>query len=225
MAEIDTHMMEHIGVNTYQLMELAGYAVADAVRQRSDMQASREMVALAGSGGNGGDAMVAARFLAGWGFTCSVILTGPRTEYRGIAAHQLSALKALGISVRESDGSSDLPPADLIIDGLLGFSLRGNPRNEVARLIELANNAPAPVLAIDLPSGLNANTGKIGTPCIVADQTVTLALPKTGLMLAPESITGRITVADIGIPPIVYQHIGVEVSANIFANGNLVVIR
>lgn len=225
MAEIDALMMERIGVNTYQLMELAGYGVADAVRQRPDMQEPRRVLALAGTGGNGGDAMVAARLLTGWGHHCTVILARPRSGYSGIAAHQLAALDALAIPVLEPEHVATLPQANLIIDGLLGFSLKGNPRGDIARLIALANASSAPTVAIDLPSGLDADTGYVGDPCIVANHTVTLALPKTGLLAADASITGSITVADIGVPPGVYQMIGIEVHPELFASGNLRSVR
>lgn len=225
MAEIDRLMMEQIGVNTFQLMELAGYAAADAVRRRSDLPRPAMIVALAGTGGNGGDAMVAARLLAGWGHRCTVILSRPRSDFGGIAAHQLASLEALGIPVIEPAMVESLPVANLIIDGLLGFSLRGNPQGEVARLIELANASPSPVVAIDVPSGLNADTGEVGDPHIQADQTLTLALPKTGLLAADASVTGEIIVGDIGVSPAIYGMIGVQVSSDIFASDNLVTVR
>ncbi|MCO5218942.1 MAG: NAD(P)H-hydrate epimerase [Thermomicrobiales bacterium] len=221
MARIDQIMMNEIGVNTYQLMEMAGYMVAEAVRGQSPANPQR-ILALAGTGGNGGDAMVAARFLAGWGNDCTVILTKPREGYTGIAAHQLAALDQLSIPVIEPANLGSLPDADLIIDGLLGFSLRGSPRGEAARLIALANAHPALTLAIDIPSGLNADTGEVGDPCIRAAVTVTLALPKTGLMSASAAITGEIVLADIGVPPQVYQRIGVGVPVDLFAAGSLV---
>lgn len=225
MAEIDALMMNRVGVNTFQLMELAGYGVAHAIRQRPDMREPRTVLALAGTGGNGGDAMVAARLLSGWGYRCTVILARPRDAFTDIAAHQLAALDALEIPVLEPKDATIFPEADLIIDGLLGFSLRGNPRGETARLISLANAATAPLVAIDIPSGVNADTGDIVEPCIVANQTVTLGLPKTGLMAADESITGSIVVADIGVPPFVYNMIGVDVDSGIFALRTLVPVR
>lgn len=225
MAEIDRLMMERFGVNTYQLMELAGYAVADAVRRRKDSKLSARILALAGTGGNGGDAMVAARLLAGWGHRSTVILSRPRAHYSGIAAHQLNSLDALGISVLEPTDVESLPDTDLIIDGLLGFRLRGNPTGEAARLISLANASSSPVVAIDVPSGLNADTGAVGDPCVHANQTVTLALPKTGLIAADTSVTGEVVVGDIGLPSEVYGLIGVEVDPGIFATDNLVRVR
>ena len=84
----------------------------------------------------------------------------------------------------------------------------------------MANDHPAPVVAIDLPSGLNATTGHVGDPCIQASMTVTLALPKTGLLTAPQAVTGEIWLADIGVPSSVYDRIGVQVPPDLFATGS-----
>lgn len=227
MARIDRIMMDELGVDSLQLMELAGYGVADAIRQHAgvDLTQHPRILALAGTGGNGGDAMVAARLLHAWGARSSVILARPRSAYAGIAAHQLAILDRLGIPVDEPEGIQSLPGADLVIDGLLGFSLRGDPRGDVACLIRFANEHPAPTVAIDLPSGLEATSGRVGDPCIRAALTVTLALPKSGLMAAPEDLTGPVWVADIGVPPAVYGDVGAVVPGDLFAGSSLVRVR
>jgi NAD(P)H-hydrate epimerase len=223
MAEVDRIMMQDMGVDSLQLMELAGYGVADAVRRHAgiDLHARPRILALAGTGGNGGDAMVAARLLQAWGAKTTTVLVKPRDEFSGTARHQLAILDRMDIPVREPAEVEALPDADLVIDGLLGFSLRGDPRGEAARLIRMANDHPAPVVAIDLPSGLNATTGHVGDPCIQASMTVTLALPKTGLLTAPQAVTGEIWLADIGVPSSVYDRIGVQVPPELFAAGSL----
>ncbi|MGB3329792.1 MAG: NAD(P)H-hydrate epimerase, partial [Thermomicrobiales bacterium] len=116
------------------------------------------------------------------------------------------------------DAGDPLPGADLILDGLLGFSAAGDPRGAVAVAIRAANAHPAPILAIDLPSGLDATTGAIGVPCVQATWTVTLALPKTGLR-APgaAAVCGAITVADIGVPADILRRAGAPVEASPFA--------
>ena len=225
MAQIDRIMMGEMGVDMLQLMELAGFGVAEAARQYCALDLTQRpvIVALAGTGGNGGDAMVAARLLHAWGAKVTVLLSKPRDSFSGIAAHQLEILKRMSILVVEPTGS-DLPSADLIIDGLFGFSLQGDPRGEAARLIELANTHPAPVLAIDVPSGLDATSGEIGDPCIRAAWTVTLAMPKTGLMVASRDVTGAVWLADIGVPPGIYARIGVDVPGDLFANRGIIPI-
>ncbi|HWV24439.1 MAG TPA: NAD(P)H-hydrate epimerase [Thermomicrobiales bacterium] len=226
MSRIDRIMMDEMGVDTLQLMELAGDRVADMARRHCGIDLTRNprIVALAGTGGNGGDAMVAARLLHVWGADCTVVLTRAREDYTGITAHQLAILDRLGIPAIEP-GLEALPAAELILDGLLGFSLHGDPRGETARLIALANDHPAPILAIDLPSGLDATTGEVGTPCITATWTVTLALPKTGLVHAPAIVTGNIWLADIGVPSVIYEKIGVNIPNDLFSHSSLICVR
>lgn len=223
MAGIDRVMMQDLGVDTLQLMELAGYGVAEMARRHTglDLASGPAILALAGTGGNGGDAMVAARLLHAWGAAATVLLSKPRGDIGGTAGHQLAILDRMGIPVIEP-GADALPEADLIIDGLFGFSLSGDPRGEAARLIRLANAHPAPLLAIDVPSGLDATTGHAGDPCIAARWTVTLALPKTGLLSSPDGLVGERWLADIGVPPEVYAGIGVDVPRDLFARDGLV---
>ena len=226
MAQIDRIMMEEMGIDMLQLMELAGLRVADVARCHCGLSLAKRpaIVALAGTGGNGGDAMVAARLLHAWGAHVTVVLSKPRQGFSGIAAHQLGILDRMGIGILEP-GDGDLPHADLIIDGIFGFSLQGDPRGEAARLIHLANAHPAPVLAIDVPSGLNATSGEMGDACICAGWTVTLALPKTGLMAASIDITGEIWLADIGVPPEIYGRVGANVPGDLFADGGTIQLR
>lgn len=226
MAEVDRAMMHEIGVNTYQLMEVAGWQIArgavDYLSTLSSSTGMQRILALAGTGGNGGDAMVAARLLTGWGIACTVALSQPRERYEGIAAHQLKNLDRLDIAVLEPNETTPLPDAELILDGLLGFSLRSDPRGHAATLIAMANDHPAPVLAIDVPSGLNADTGEVGSPCIRADRTITLALAKSGLASAPAEIIGELWLADIGVPPQIYARFGVYVAADTFRESSIV---
>jgi NAD(P)H-hydrate epimerase len=222
MATIDRIMMDEVGVDTRQLMELAGYGVADMARRHCgvDLSSRPRILALAGTGGNGGDALVAARLLHAWGARPVVVLSKPRSGLAGITAHQLAILDRLGIEVHDPPADI-LPDAGLILDGLLGFSLRGDPRGETGRMIERANAHPAPVLAIDLPSGLDATTGVAGNPTMHATWTITLALPKTGIMAAGHAVTGDIWLADIGVPPEVFARVGVEVPGDVFASGSI----
>jgi NAD(P)H-hydrate epimerase len=231
MSQVDRLMSEAFGVDTLQLMELAGQAVAAWARQRFLGGAARDkrVLLLAGSGGNGGDAMVAARLLAAWGAAPVVWLSHPPASLRGAAAHQARSLAALGVPLVDptdvgarhavpnqaeaKEGESIvLPPADLVIDGLLGFGLSGPPTGTAAQLIVAANAHPAPRLAIDLPSGLDARTGEPYDPCLRATATLTLALPKTGLLTpAAHPFTGELAVADIGVPPAAYARLGLDV--------------
>ena len=219
MSRIDRIMVDDFGVTVLQLMEVAGQGVAAWARERflgGDARGKRVLV-LAGSGGNGGDGMVAARFLHGWGGHPMVWLSHEAATLQGAGAHQLQSLRTLDLPIHSPleparPWPGALPDADLIVDALLGFGLSGPPSGAAARLITAANAHPAPVLAVDLPSGLDARIGDPYDPCIRAEVTLTLALPKTGLLAATaQPVIGELAVADIGIPPEVYARVGVHV--------------
>ena len=227
MAEVDRIMIRELGVEVLQLMEVAGRAVAAFARDRmlgGDARGKRVLI-LCGTGGNGGDGMVAARFLHGWGAGV-VTWIGQRPDpNRGVAAHQLAILERMGLPVTDAstmESDPSLPDADLAIDALLGFNLSGPPAGTMAALIRAANVHPAPVLAVDLPSGLLATEGEPLDPCIRATATLTLALPKTGLLTtAARKTIGDLYVADIGVPPEVYRRFGLGVGA-LFGAGDIV---
>ena len=228
MVRVDRIMAEEIGLDLLQVMETAGRAVARFARSRflgGDPRGRRVLV-LAGSGGNGGDGLVAARLLLGWGATVEVVPSHPPAALRGAAAHQAGILAALGAEPApppEVDGDTPaLPPADLVVDALLGFGLSGPPSGASAALIRAANAHPAAVLAVDLPSGLEATTGEPFAPCVGATATLTLALPKTGLLTpAARPLVGELHVADIGVPAAAYARLGVEVGP-LFARHDVV---
>ena len=226
MSQVDRLMAAEFGVGALQLMELAGQAVAAWARKRflrGDARGKRILV-LAGRGGNGGDGLVAARLLHAWGAFPQVWLSHGLDRLGDAAAHQARALTALGLPLYPPTGDEavTLPAADLIFDALLGFGLSGPPSGPTARLIAAANAHPAPTLAVDLPSGLDALTGEPYAPCIRAAATLTLALPKTGLLApAARPVVGELAVADIGIPPEVYARVGVAVGP-LFAQRSII---
>jgi NAD(P)H-hydrate epimerase len=169
---------------------------------------------LAGSGGNGGGGLVAARRLTIWGAAAAVVLGQPRSEIREVPAHQLEILDRMGVPVwtAEQYPSDALAHADAILDALVGYGLQGPPRKPIASLIRAANSAPAPVIALDIPSGLDGDSGQAFDPTIRAATTLTLALPKGGLMQpAAREWTGDLYLADISVPVQVYQRLGIEI--------------
>lgn len=226
MTGVDELMTGKFGVDTLQLMELAGFAVATFARDRflgGDARGKR-VAALCGSGGNGGDGMVAARLLAGWGASVTVHLTHQPADLRGAAAHQAEILTRMALPpIAPGHDAPELADTDVILDGLLGFNLKGAPRGTTRLMIEAANAAGAPILAVDVPSGLDATTGATPGVCIRAVATLTLALPKAGLGAAgAHALTGDVTVADIGVPAAVYDHIGVVLATPPFASRSFV---
>lgn len=206
MAAVDRAMVDVCGLELMQIMETAGRAVAMVTRSRwRALETDRPVVILCGSGGNGGDGFVAARYLAGWGIPIELWLMRPSVEMRGLAAHQLDVCHRLELPIIEPDRSADVAHAALIVDGLFGFGLSAAPTGRAAELISAATAAAAPILAIDIASGLDATTGVAYRPAIRADLTVTLGLPKSGLLLADgPACSGTVIVADIGIPAAAY---------------------
>lgn len=214
MREADRLMMEEFGVTLLQMMENAGRNLARLARDmflNSDPRGKRVAV-LAGPGGNGGGGMAAARRLAAWGASVEVWLAGPSDGLGEAAAQQLSALRAVGVPVREADDESPPPRAEVVLDALLGYSLEGAPRGGAGMLIRAANAGSAPVLSLDVPSGVDASSGQVHDPAIRAEVTLTLALPKTGLAAARDQV-GDLYVGDIGVPPQLWERpeIGVTV--------------
>ena len=206
----DQYCVEKLGVPGIVLMENAGRQIADAARAMLDQAEFRHCLILAGRGNNGGDSLVVARHMAIRGYMSEVILLGNRNEVQGDAATNLSAFQAMGGYVRGLDGAAgevlrELAPtfqgADLIIDGLLGTGTQGEIREPYAAVINAVNATGRPVIAIDIPSGLDCDTGRPLGPTIRAAKTVTMAALKTGFR-NPESrqYTGEVILADIGVP-------------------------
>ena len=184
MREIDRLMVEECHIELIQMMENAGRNLARLTRSRflSGDPVGKTILILAGSGGNGGGGLVCARFLHNWGAKVKVVVTKPFSKLRGVPKHQLDILMRMNIPVLVSDEKLTLQDSfDLIIDSLIGYSLKGAPRDEAARLIKWINEQDAPVLSLDIPSGIDAITGAINDPTVKATVTMTLALPKTGL--------------------------------------------
>ncbi len=224
MARVDRVLIDELGLDVLQPMEVAGRAVAAFARDRflDGDPRDRRVVVLAGGGGNGGDGLVAARFLLGWGARVEVWLGLEPATLRGPAARQHGALVELGVPLVPPSGTPRLSVADLMIDALLGFGLAGPPSGATADLVRAANAAAAPVLAVDLPSGLDATDGTVFDPCIRAAATLTLALPKTGLLTpAARTVVGALYAADIGVPAAVYARLGVA-AGPLFARRDIV---
>lgn len=209
MIEVDRIMIEELGIQLIQMMENAGRHLARYVIDR--FHPSRVTV-LAGSGGNGGGGMVAARHLANWGVTVAVTTTG--TQLAPVPRLQADILEQIGVRV------GDPQPGDVVIDAIIGYSLNGPARGAAAELIALTNAVDTPVVALDVPSGVDVDTGTAQGPAVVATATVTLAAPKAGLVSSP--FVGDLVVADISVPPAVFRRFGLTMPADLFAASPLV---
>jgi ADP-dependent NAD(P)H-hydrate dehydratase / NAD(P)H-hydrate epimerase len=206
MASLEQAAQERAGVTVASLMERAGARTAEVARKLLEGGSGRRVVVLAGKGNNGGDGLVAARELVG-DARVTVILAGAAAELGGGPAAHLPAVREHHITVLEAPGTppADLDAAlrdsDLIIDALFGTGFRGPARGVPAALIEAANRSGVPILAVDVPSGIDTATGRADPPVIQAVATVTMGLPKLGLVQYPAAgCAGRLYVADIGMP-------------------------
>lgn len=227
MREVDRIMVDELHIELLQMMENAGRCLAAHARTWLGGELiGRHVVVLAGSGGNGGGGLVAARRLTIWGASASVVLGQPRDQVQGVPAHQLEILDCMGVPVwTPKQFSPDaLTHADAILDALIGYSLQGQPREPIASLIRAANRAHAPVIALDVPSGLDGDSGQAFDPTIRAATTLSLALPKTGLArLGAREWVGDLYIADISVPAQVYQRLGLEIGP-IFATSDILAV-
>ena len=223
MREIDRLMVEELGITLEQMMENAGRALAELARRTLGDPRGRRIAVLAGPGGNGGGALVAARRLAIWGAEVSVALASPAARMRPVPAHQLQIVRAMGIPVVEPEAPlPEIARSALVLDGVFGYGLTTAPHGRGAELIRAANESHVQILALDVPSGLSAETGEAFEPTIRAHQTLTLALPKIGL-LAPRAgpYVGELFVADISVPAQLYHRLGLDVGP-LFAASDIV---
>lgn len=229
MVEVDRAMIEDFGIELIQMMENAGRNLAHLARERflDGSPRDRWVVVLAGTGGNGGGALVCARRLHNYGAAVRVFITKPDADFTPIPLHQLTILRNMSVPVAPAADIAAAPPPDLIIDGVIGYSLKGAPRDTAADLIRWANESGASILSLDAPSGVDTTTGTVYDPAIRASATMTLALPKEGLR-APgvEDQVGELYLADISVPPELYAApaLGLTVGP-IFTGGDIVRLR
>jgi NAD(P)H-hydrate epimerase len=209
MREADRRTIESAGVPSLMLMEAAGRHVASVIEAAFPALASSRVAVVCGRGNNGGDGFVVARRLAERGVAVVVCLAGRKAEVKGDALTNLTALGNRGIAVAEvvdapswSSVRERVIASDVIVDALFGTGL-GHPLGGfLAGLVEDLNAAGKPIVSIDLPSGLSADTSEVIGPAVRATITVTLGALKVPLVLPPASaLAGRVEIADIGIPP------------------------
>jgi len=208
MKKLDAWAVGEFGIPSLLLMENAGAAVARKAREILRNAADRQIVVLAGKGNNGGDALAAARHLHEMGAEVRLFLLFDPGEFSGPALDNWSLIEKLGIKWHLlNDENSNyllklrLNQCELVLDGIFGTGFKGAPSENITRVINAVNESTCPVLAIDIPSGLEADTGQVRGSCIRATHTVTLAWAKRGLVLFPgRTYTGEMEVAGISLP-------------------------
>ena len=209
MRQIDQDTIEGIGIPGIVLMETAGSAIVRAIERH--YPTCQRIGIFAGKGNNGGDGIVIARQLSHIGRDARLFLVSPPERFTGEAEINLQIAKRLGLPIEEIltwtgfDGTGTVPTTlascELLVDAILGTGVRGRVRDPIATLINAINRLPTPILSVDLPSGLDADTGHPLGTCVQADRTVTIGLPKRGLLMHPGAeLAGKLEVVDIGFP-------------------------
>lgn len=203
MIEIDRIAIEETGPNLYQMMENAGRNLALTIIDTIAEILNPTIVILAGTGGNGGGGICAARHLANRNYNVKLVITDS-SRLKDVPKKQFKIFKNAGGEV--IDNFNEVK-ADIIVDALIGYSLSNAPRGKSLQFIEWANSQNAKKISLDIPSGVDSTTGANYGEYFHADLTLTLALPKTGLT---EEKCGKLSLGDIGIPKIVYDKIDID---------------
>ena len=209
MRQIDNDTIEGIGIPGIVLMETAGSAIVRAIVQY--YPTTQRIGILVGKGNNGGDGLVIARQLAHAGRDVHLFLVSPADSFTGEAHINLQIAKRLGLQIEEilTDtgfyGTGTVPTTlascELFVDAIFGTGLRDTVRDPIATVIDTINSFSIPILSVDLPSGLDADTGNPLGACVKADRTVTIGLPKRGLLVHPGTeYAGKLEIVDIGFP-------------------------
>lgn len=208
MHEIDKSAIEEYGLPELSLMESAGHRVFVTVKKHLNGVGKKSICILAGSGNNGGDALTAARYLANDKARVKIFLLGDKDHRTESFNVQMRILRGMGVELQQLDSDRawerlqvTMRFSDAVVDGLLGTGFKGQLRPGALRLIRLVNAAKKTVVSIDVPSGVDADTGAVGEAAINANCTVALGLPKVGHFVCPgASHVGKLVIANIGLP-------------------------
>lgn len=222
MIEADRLMTDCYGITLMQMMENAGRNLAVLAKDLlGGVVGSKKICIMAGSGNNGGGGLVAARHLSNWGAEVTCILATPDQNLKPVVRHQLEIIRHLPVSVVNAGGYLrfiNWPDCDLIIDAIFGYGLNREPTGVTAKIIGKINSMNCPVLALDVPSGLDIGNGEPYQKVVKADATLALALPKHGLLtVGAKRYVGRLYIGDISVPPMLYSRLGIRVDPQIFA--------
>ena len=216
MQAIDRQTIESFGIPGRVLMENAGRGATRFFLNRMKSWGTGGTVGvIAGRGNNGGDGFVMARYLAQKGIPVKVYLLSEAGRLKGDAAANFALLEPMGITVAEipnpdrfTSVQSTFDQVSYWIDAIFGTGLKSDVKGYFARVIDILNQRRQPVFAVDVPSGLDADTGQIMGACIRADATATFGYPKVGLWAYPGAgLVGRLAVVDIGIPTLIAESV------------------
>ncbi|MHA1212015.1 MAG: NAD(P)H-hydrate epimerase [Candidatus Heimdallarchaeota archaeon] len=228
MKEVDRLMIDKYKITLIQMMENASLNLARLIQRYYPDK--KTVIILAGKGNNGGGGLGAGRRLYNWGYHIIVLLGSNREEFKSVPLRQLEILENMGIEIVERSENFQMVFEDnteegIILDALLGYNLKGNPRDNYAILIKYAISSGMPIISLDIPSGVEGTTGTIFSSAIRANMTLTLALPKTAFLKKEvQQYSGELFVADISVPPDLYSEMNLIVSKELFQKSSIVKI-
>src|SRR5262245_13095342 len=208
MREADRRTIDEIGIPSIVLMENAGRQAVAAMEAAFEDLATSRVAVLCGRGNNGGDGFVVARTLIQRGVETSVFLIGSVSDVQGDARTNIEVLGRIGLTVVEITNAqewelhfSEVSECDVLVDAMLGNGFAGGLTGLLQTVVADVNALGVPVVAIDLPTGLSADSAELESEAIEASMTVTLAAPKISLIFPPaDTHAGDLVIADIGIP-------------------------
>ena len=192
-------MINNYGITLLQMMENAGRNLAELCRRLLGEEfLHARILVVCGGGNNGGGGMAAARHLSNWGVDVTLALASSAQTVKEVPKHQLDSLGKMDVNI-----IFDFPDGDysLIVDALIGYGLRASPEGRIAKWIQWINKQDSMRISLDIPSGLDADSGNALGDCILANSTLTLALPKVGMnKKTAKRYIGDLYLADISVP-------------------------
>lgn len=230
--QINHLMVEEYGLGYLQMMEQAGRSLTSLTRRLvGGNLKGKSLVVLVGPGNKGGTGLVAARCLHNAGAKVCCIMSRSVSEVSDPTAHQYRILSRLSVQILHH---TKLPPSrllhllhesDLTLDTVLGSGLQGSPRGSEEFLVQAVQQATARVVALDVPSGLQAEEGIACVPTLHAQATLALGLPKVGVVTAAAAkYVGELYLSDIGVPPVAYAALGLQVEP-LFSTSDIIMLR
>lgn len=212
MRSLDRCTIEEFNVPSFTLMQRAATGAVKVLRQRFSPRQRRRVLIVAGKGNNGGDGMVCARLLAGKGTSVTAALIARAEDLRGDAARAFRGLRGTGVSIITEAGPNQLPSllseATLVVDALLGTGLNAPVTGVLAEVITALNSSGKPILSLDIPSGLDSDSGAPRGVAVQATVTATFGFPKIGQVVYPgRAFVGELEVIDIGIPEVAAENV------------------
>ncbi|RMF54620.1 NAD(P)H-hydrate epimerase [Candidatus Woesearchaeota archaeon] len=216
-AELDRLMVEHFKVSVEMMMEHAGYRIAEFIRKK--FPGKKRVLICVGKGNNGGDGISAARHLRNFGYEPVLFLMSPDLTREGLSHLEIARILKVPELTSVEMLKHEIRKADVIIDCLIGYNLKGAPRKDFVGVIKLINQSSKPIVACDVPSGIDTDKGAVHDTYVKATHIIFLSLPKIGCKDFP----AEKFVADIGVPKELYSKIGVK-PANYFRKSAIIKI-